>query len=157
MRYIPAHKILAIKNAPLAIPVGNQRLIPDQIFALDYGGSFRAFALEVDRGTEPKTSASARKSYAKSIGQYRQLVDTEIHKSHYGLKTNLLILWVFSKKSNEIQFLDMVAKVGGRLAAVTLTQTWSEWSNRTVPRGVNSNLFDGIWSRALGGAVKINK
>ena len=50
VRYIPAHEILAlaIKNAPLAIPIGGQKLIPDQLFALGYGGSYRVFALEVD-------------------------------------------------------------------------------------------------------------
>ena len=56
VRYIPAHEILAINGAPLAIPIGGQKLIPDQLFALDYCGRFRAFALEVDRGTEPMAS-----------------------------------------------------------------------------------------------------
>ncbi|HCP81858.1 MAG TPA: hypothetical protein DIT67_09805 [Octadecabacter sp.] len=73
VRYIPAHEILAIKDAPLAMPIGRGKLIPDQLFALDYGGSFRAFALEVDRGTEPKTTTAKRKSLASSIDLYRKL------------------------------------------------------------------------------------
>jgi len=70
-RYIPAHEILQIKGSQLAIPIDGQRLIPDQLFALDYGCSFRAFALEVDRGTEPKTSTATRKSYSRSIERKR--------------------------------------------------------------------------------------
>lgn len=75
VRYIPAHEILAIENALLAIPVGNQKLTPDQLFALDYGDSFRAFALEVDRGTEPKTSPSNHKSWARPTNLYRQVIE----------------------------------------------------------------------------------
>jgi len=156
VRYIPAHKILAIKQSSLAVQIGQQKLIADQLFALDYGGSFRAFMLEVDRGTEPKISVTARKSYAKAIEQYRKLVEQEIYKKHFGLKANLLILWVFNSRSNEMRFLDMVDKFGGKLASVTLTQSWPEWQNRIIPRGINQELYQGIWSRAAGDPVRIS-
>ena len=71
VQYIPGDKVLAIRDAPLAIPIDGQKLIPDQLFALDYGGSFRAFVLEVDRGTEPKTTTTKRKSYEESIDRKR--------------------------------------------------------------------------------------
>ncbi len=109
VRYIPAHEILAIKNASLSISIDQATLIPDQLFALDYGGSFRAFALEVDRGTEPKTTTAKRKSLANSIDLYRKLIEKQIHKSHFGLSANLLILWVFSTRSNEARFLEMLS------------------------------------------------
>ena len=81
VRYIPTHEILAIKGADLAIPVGRSKLIPDQLFALDLGGSFRVIALEVDRGTEPKSSASRRKSWSQSIEQYRVMfLNAEHHR-----------------------------------------------------------------------------
>ncbi len=95
VRYIPGHEILNIKDSTLAIPMGKSKLIPDQLFALDYGGCYRAFALEVDRGTEPKTTKAFRKSYAGSIELYRRLIEGQIYKKHYGLKANLLVLWVF--------------------------------------------------------------
>lgn len=133
VRYIPAHGILAIKNAPLAIPIGNQKLIPDQLFALDYGGSYRVFALEVDRGTEPKTSPAARKSYARSIDLYRQLIERKIYKSHYGLKANLLVLWVFSSRSNEARFLDMIKGLPKFIGRHFLTQNIEEARNDVPP------------------------
>ena len=145
VRYIPAHEILAIKNAPLAIPIGNQKLIPDQLFALDYGGSYRVFALEVDRGTEPKTSPANRKSYARSIELYRQLIEQKLYKSHYGLKANLLVLWVFASRSNEMRFLDMMGGHSERIRQSILTRAicWKE-----VVNYVTNPLFESPWHRA---------
>lgn len=141
VRYIPADEILAIKNTTLAIPIGSQKLIPDQLFALDYGGSYRVFALEVDRGTEPKTSATARKSYARSIELYRQLIERELYKSHYGLKANLLVLWVFNSKANEARFLKMVKEVGGKFAKAMLTQHLPDNERDILYVGPCNDLF----------------
>lgn len=110
IRYVPAHEILAIHGSTLAVPLGRQRLIPDQLFALNYGGSFRAFALEVDRGTEPKVSTAKRKSWQSSIELYRELLDREHHKRHWGLRANLLVLWIFARRSDEARFRELAAK-----------------------------------------------
>jgi len=145
-RYIPAHEILARKKAPLAVPIGRRKLIPDQLFALDYGGKFLSFALEVDRDTEPKTATTARKSYASSIETYRSLIERGIYRTHYGLKAKLLVLWVFSRRSNEARFLDMVARLGGDAKAVICTQVIS--SATALPRQIE-NVFDSGWSRCV--------
>lgn len=123
VRYIPGHEILDIKGSTLAIPMGKSKLIPDQLFALNYGRSYRAFALEVDRGTEPKTTKQFRKSYAGSIELYRRLIEGQLYKKHYGLKTKMLVLWVFSNRINEARFLDMVGNVGYDLQKSVFTQT----------------------------------
>ena len=120
-RYIPTHDILKIKGAPLAVAIDGQRLIPDQLFALNYGGSFRAFALEIDRGTEPKITAAKRKSYANSIGQYRKLIERKLHTSHYGLKAPLLVLWVFNSRTNESRFLEMLMEMPPNISEYFLT------------------------------------
>lgn len=93
--YIPAAQILAIKGVQMGIPMGRTKLIPDQLFAIKYPEGYRAFALEVDRGTEPVRSNTVRKSLQRSIAQYRQVFDHKIHTQHYGLKTNLAVVWVF--------------------------------------------------------------
>lgn len=123
VRYIPAHMILELDGAEFAIPVGRSKLMPDQLFALDYGGGFRAFALEVDRGTEPKVSAAKRKSWARSIDQYCRLVERDGFRSHYGLKANILVLWVFTRPGLEQRFRDLAANYAGRLNKTLLTQT----------------------------------
>lgn len=103
--YIPAHTILAKKGASFEISMDRGKLIPDQLFALDYGGSFRAFALEMDRGTEPVQSTSARKSLRRSVDQYLEVLERQLHKAHYGLKSNLIVLWVFTSRTRQAQFL----------------------------------------------------
>ncbi|WP_323771759.1 replication-relaxation family protein [Antarctobacter sp.] len=121
--YIPGHVILEKKNAPLAIPTSSGKLIPDQLFALDYGGRFRAFALEVDRGTEPQTSAAARKSYARSISQYAEVIEQGLYHEHYGLKANLLVLLVFTSNKRHIEFLNLIRPYSERVRQSVLTQS----------------------------------
>ena len=155
VRYVPAHDILAIKNAALAMPLGRHKLIPDQLFALDYGGSYRVFAVEVDRGTEPKISAAARKSYARSIKQYRHALERGLHRSHYGLKANLVVLWVFISRANEARFLDLAGKIGGSGAKAMLTQSLSDRGLNLMHAGPCPDLFLGDWNRAFCGEVSI--
>lgn len=150
VRYIPAHEILAIKGAELAIPIGRSKLIPDQLFALDYGGAYRAIALEVDRGTEPKTSPANRKSWARSIEQYRQVIDQQLSKSHYGLNANLLVLWVFSTPSKQARFLEMLEPLPGRTAAAFLTASIPQADVSGSVGKVWTGFFEKPWSRVNG-------
>jgi hypothetical protein len=144
VRFIPAHEILSIRKAPLAVPINTRKLIPDQLFALDYDGSYRAFMLEVDRGTEPKTSSVARKSYASSIALYRQMIEQNIHRAHYGLKATTLVLWVFSRRSNEQRFLDMVGQIGGPAKDLICTQVMP---GDRADRAAVGPYFERNWSR----------
>ncbi len=157
VRYIPAHEILARKGASLAIPVGNGKLIPDQLFALDYGGSYRAFALEVDRGTEPITTSSQRKSYEGSIELYCKLIEREFHKSHYGLKASLLILWVFSSRSNEARFLAMLVDIPERVSRHFLTQSIEGFRGTFAPTKVLEDLYEGQWHQSSGTSLYISR
>ncbi|WP_299736897.1 replication-relaxation family protein [uncultured Roseobacter sp.] len=106
--YVPATRILGIKDAPMAIPLRRGKLIPDQLFAIKYAEGYRAFALEVDRGTEPVRSQAARKSLQRSVVQYREVLDGRLHQRHYGLKSNLIVFWVFMSQAREQQFLDLL-------------------------------------------------
>lgn len=155
VRYIPAHEILAIKGASFEIPMGPRKLVPDQLFALDYGGSYRAFALEVDRGTEPKTSRSLRKSYEASIEMYAELISSQGYKSHYGLKANLLVLWVFSSKGNQARFLEMVAEKAGKAAGSFLTQSVEGFHGWFRPPHVLKELYDRPWIRSKDKGVQL--
>lgn len=102
--YVPAAQILGIKDVPLAIPLKVGSVVPDQLFAIKYTDGYRAFALEVDRGTEPVRSPAARKSLARSVSQYREVLDQNLHQSHYGLKSNLIVIYVFMSHARERQF-----------------------------------------------------
>mgnify|MGYP001096393936 CR=1 FL=1 len=154
VRYIPAHTILAKKEAPLPIPLGRGKLIPDQLFALDYGGSFRAFALEVDRGTEPLSSATARKSLTRSIEQYSTVIEKEIHKTHYGLKANLLVLWVFTSRSRQARFLELLEPSSLRIRQSILT---AQVDSLQLGRRIEEALFEKAWQRSSLPGFQINQ
>ena len=103
-RYIPAHKILERSGATLAIPMGQQKLIPDQLFAIDYGGLFRAFMVEVDRGTEPIASNSTRKSWKSALAMYGMAFERGLPNRYYGLKAPVQVLWRLSTEARERAF-----------------------------------------------------
>lgn len=155
--YIPAHEILAIKNATMKISIDDQSLIPDQLFALNYGGSFRAFALEVDRGTEPKVSSAKRKSYVTSIDLYRKLIERQFAKVHFGLNANLLVLWVFSSRSNEARFLEIVDQRAKKTAASFLTQSIDGFHGNFRPPPVLADLYSESWNRSSNAPVSIGR
>ncbi|WP_104017837.1 replication-relaxation family protein [Roseovarius nitratireducens] len=155
VRYIPTHEILSRTGADLAIPVAGTKLIPDQLFALDYGGSYRAFALEVDRGTEPKTSPARRKSWARSIEQYQHVIERQLYKRHYGLKANLIVLWVFSSRTDRERFLKLASSTAPKLAPYVLGQVvGGDVIARAAPR-IETRLFDGHWMRPDRSRVRI--
>lgn len=155
VRYIPAHEILALRGADLALPVGRSKLIPDQLFALDYGGRFRAFALEVDRGSEPKTSPTKRKSWERAIAQYIQMIENQVGQKHYGLRSNLLVLWVFSSRAREARFLELLDDIGGSAGLAFLTMSLSATECGRSSRQVWTHFFEQPWNRTNGQAVSI--
>ncbi len=121
------------------------KLIPDQLFALDYGGSFRAFMLEVDRGTEPLQSSAARKSLKRSIEDNADVIEARRHKSHYGLNANLVVLWVLSGRTRQDRFLDLLGTCSNRVRQSMAVKVVDP---RQIARGIDHTLFEGAWTRA---------
>lgn len=109
LTYIPAAQILAIKGVEIAIPVSDTKLIPDQLFAIKYSDGYRAFVLEVDRGTEPFQSSAARKSLVRSIATYRRMLGEKAYQSHYGLKSKMGVLWIFSSTRRHQHFKNLLS------------------------------------------------
>jgi protein involved in plasmid replication-relaxation len=155
--YIPAHKILAIRGADLAIPHEYSILIPDQLFALQYKKSVRVFALEVDRGTEPQVSMAKRKSWVRSIAQYRDVLENKTYKSHYGLKANLLVLYVFSSTRKQERFLQLLNTHGCSVRNSILTQALPDEFELFRKSRIWSELFEQPWIRAASDPVLISK
>lgn len=145
-RYISAHEILARNGASLAIPYGRTHLIPDQFFALDYGGSFRSFVLEVDRGTEPYRSKSARKSIKGMLQTFADLTAKDAIRAHYALKSPLLVLLVFASSARAARCLELIESDAPALAPYALVSV--------VPEGFPKHTsvaeaVSGEWRRAV--------
>jgi hypothetical protein len=155
VRYIPAHEILARRGVGLGIPVQGKLLIPDQLFALDYGGSYRAFLLEVDRGTEPISTKTARKSYASSIAQYAEVLSHGLHRDHYGLKANLLALWVFTSQVRMQRFLGLAGALPHDISGRMLVSTAEGLGPKLRPAEVPARLFADGWQTGAGSPMFI--
>ena len=153
VRLIPAHAILK-RNAPgLAIPMGDKRLIPDQLFALDYGGSYRAFVLEVDRGTEPMASTAFRKSLLASIDAYAQAQKADKLRMAYSLRTPVLILWVFTARARAEFLLRHLLTMPANLSAAHLVMVDA---GRLPEPSVPERYFRSLWQRAEMGPVTLS-
>lgn len=120
-RFIPAQAILDRRGVPLGIPYPGGTAIADQLFALDYGGAFRAFLLEVDRGTEPIASRAARESLAAKISAYAEITSRNLHREHYGLKSPVAILFTFGSRVRAQSFMEKLAACP-QLSTITLVQ-----------------------------------
>jgi hypothetical protein len=128
LTYIPAAQILAIRGVEIGIPVSGTKLIPDQLFAIKYLEGYRTFALEMDRGTEPVHSSAARKSLQRSVTQYEHVTETEIYRKHYGLKSNLAVLWVFLNHRRCLSFKQIIGSKRNVFISDVIDARYPSWN-----------------------------
>lgn len=151
VRYIPVHEILARNGAGLAVPVSGTHLVPDQLFALEYNATYRAFVLEVDCGTEPLLSAAARKSLSSSLRLYQDAFIGDRFRQHYGLRATVLVLWVFTDRARAGFLLRELQKYPEAQRARHLVRV-----AEARVGVVQTDLFTGFWQRVELPAVAIN-
>lgn len=76
------------RNAPnpLAIKLGRGFLIPDALYGIDYGGKYKFWALEADRGTEPiKGKGRASKYLKDKLEAYAEVFRYETYRNRWGI------------------------------------------------------------------------
>lgn len=114
--YIPRHDILSrhdkVMELPLSHTAPQKSLVPDELFGLDYGGSYRFFACEWDRGTEPiRRKALDQTDFGKKIACYLEVMRARTFKEVWGTP-NLMTLIVTTNETRakslreEVQVLD---------------------------------------------------
>ena len=101
-------------NAPLRLPAPlGGFLAPDAMFGLEYRAdgakTYRFFALEADRGTMPiERSKPGQTSYLGKLTAYRETIERQVHKTHWGIP-NLLVLTLTTSAARASE---IVAKLG---------------------------------------------
>lgn len=71
---------------PLAVHVGGGVIIPDALYGIDFGGKYRFYAVEADRGTEPIRRSGRRASHLHGKVQlYVSVLRTETYKTKWGI------------------------------------------------------------------------
>jgi hypothetical protein len=158
IRYIHRHEIFSHSKCPeptrnrpnpLSLPAGGKRIVPDDLFGLDYGGKFRFFAVEVDRNTESiERRDVGQTAFGKKLHAYGDLLERGTFRNVWGIP-NLLILTV---TTNATHMANMVA-----YASATMTAHQQKFlfkakpgfgMNWTVP-AVMDDLVTAPWARVL--------
>lgn len=164
LRYIPQHQILERANAGLRMPVAyrdpvagrheERDLIPDALCGIEYRNngqrSYRFFAIEADRNTEPNRSLrSDRKSFRRSILQYREFVGRGQYKEHLKLKAPLLVLTVTTSTGHMHNLIEVVKKnaPSGQNSFMCF-QVVSAFGRPFKPPSPLPALLSGAWQRA---------
>lgn len=149
LTYIPAHEILERSDTTLSAVVKDRTLRPDQMCGLDYGQGVRFFMIEADRGTEPgETQSKARnKTYASSIDQYVEFIKSGDYKKHYGVTSQMKVLYIFISRADELKFQGLIEKKYGKCPFI-LTQTVGGFFPFFKPEKPYTQLLDEPWNRA---------
>lgn len=154
-KYIPQHVLLADKDLPVDVSYewdGSQRtakLIPDALFAIDYGGKFRAFCLEADRSTEPiAPSTDQRKSFKKNLRQYQQFIGKLKYKEAYGLNCGLVVLVVSVSQTRANAFLKVTEQELPKGCSYISVQACPDFANIFKPPAVLTQFTDKSWDRS---------
>lgn len=157
-KYISQHELLDLKGAELKALVGYSwdgklrdpsPLIPDGLFAIDYGGKFRVFALEADRSSEPfRADDDNRKSLKKNVLQYETFIRTKQYLEHFKLEQAGLIVLTVTMNADRMQsFLDLVEEETGPNTFMWAMSA-SEFAPPFRPSAVVRDLFEKPWQRA---------
>jgi hypothetical protein len=161
-RFIFQDEILARTGAPLSFPVTivvngktvTKQLIPDGLFGIEYSDDderrYRFFLVEADRSTEPGAASSLdRKSYMRTILQYREFVGRGTYKEALGLSAGLLVLNVTTSELRLRNLVELTAKLSGSGANnYMLYRAAPEFGRYFSTPGILLDLFAEPWVRA---------
>ncbi len=152
-KFIAGHEILKGKPLHAEIPFiwtnGNtyaKNLTPDSLFAIDYGGSYLAYALEADRNNEANDPDTPhRKSARRNARQYQNF--HKKYKEYYGLNCPLVILTVTTSKKHIDNVLDIIQEDIGACTYQAIGHA-PDFGDYWKPPKLMSHLFDGGLKRA---------
>lgn len=101
-QFYPQHVILNGIKRDHHIQIDKEHFTPDELFMLVIDGKPLLIFLEVDRGTEPtETKRTTRKSWGRSIAQYRKLIANGIYKQRFNAQAGALLLIVTISQAKE--------------------------------------------------------
>lgn len=163
--FIPQHRILARAGTSLRIPdvpylnpgtgiTERKCLIPDAVFGLRYAQPddskrFLFFLVEADRKTEVNALSSGRKTWERTIRQYRSLIGGGVYKQHFKLTSGMFVLNVTTTSGKMQSLLDLTNHIaegrGNRFMLFQHEPSFGKFFKPGLPR---SDLLNGPWKRA---------
>lgn len=152
-RYIPQHVLLERAQTELVIDIDGL-LRPDALFALEMAGKYLIFFLEADRATEPLETTNIRKSFRRTVEQYRKLIGEGVYREKLGLKANALLLNITVSKKRRDHMVKMIGEIFPKACPYLLNHYLPEFGSLFKPPRV-MNLMDTAWQRAGQPAYRI--
>lgn len=163
--FIPQYKILNRAKVGLRYPITiterssktsvTKDLIPDAIFGLEYhtpkGSKFRFFCVECDRSTEPATTTNFnRKSWLRSLLQYREYIGNGHYRKHLKLTAPMLVLNVITDERRLEKMIAVTEKETGVSGnTYLLFQYLTDFGTVFRPPSPIQSLLLEPWQRAL--------
>jgi hypothetical protein len=123
-------------------------VVPDGLFGLEYPDkSFRFFALEADRGTEPLVRTNLlQTSYKKKLLLYRSILLNQTYKKHWGVP-NLYVATVTTSEQRMEHMKEVLLSItGGRGNTVFLFKTYKGTPFSAPP--ADGHMLSESWLRA---------
>ena len=163
LSYIPQHAILSRAKTTLRCKVpftnpatGDEEssdLIPDAVFGLEYRQdgktSFRFFAVEADRATEPtRATKFNRKSHLRNFLQYREYVGGGLYRDHLKLTSGLLVLNVMTSEGTMANMLKLASELSPSGNTYQLFQCHAQFGRQFKPPKPLPTFLAGPWARA---------
>jgi hypothetical protein len=168
IRYIFGDEILGRAGTSLRFSVTaagvTNNLIPDALFGLGYAAGsrklYRFFIVEADRGTEPATATASRrrrKSYERTIHQYREFVGKGQYRQALRLTAGMVVLNVTTSDARLQNLIELTGKLseGGRNSYI-LFAALPALGRAFRPVDVLDHLLTTPWKRAGLGGFRID-
>jgi len=152
-RFIPGHEVLREQSLSCAVPFTwdgqryEKELVPDSLFAIDYGRKFIIYALEADRNTEGNVvNTPHRKSARRSILQYKKFRD--VYREHWQVNAPLVVLTVTTSQGHISHLLDLVQHELGDCSFLAFGHAPEFVANFWKPPKLMKHLFEDGLKRA---------
>jgi len=109
LTYIPQHHLLNRAGRDHQMTIAGDYVTPDEVFGLQIDGKDLFLFLEIDRGTEATSSQNFnRKSWTRSIKQYRQVIGHGHYKDHFKVNHGALLLIITVSKAKQEGILKVI-------------------------------------------------
>ena len=142
--FTPQHEVA--KKGTI-IQVDGDTVSPDAVFKLSKEGKDVLIFLEVDRGTEPtETGALNRKSWTRSINQYKKLIGSRLYKDIFNVDCGALLLIVTISEAKQNGILKVVKDTFNGPCNFILTHHLPEFGRAFHPPK-KLNMLGTVWKR----------
>lgn len=160
-KYIPRYDVLLRQKSKLELPLAfNHALVPDDLFGINYGGSYRFFAVEIDRNTESIDREPSGNKTPPTIGKkfeaYLEVLRSRLYRDVWGVP-NLMVLIVSTSEGRLAGMMRKLKELDPVLASRFLFKADPTFGpNWRVPEKVLTDLIT-PWARADGSTFDITK